>query len=93
MEEIEYLKMQTSGNLFADYKLDTRSQREKFVDEAFEKINNQRIGTKWKPLTKRAIAIRINICCKSETDVHYFQKKCQQANSYSQCFFGLTKPK
>lgn len=88
----DYLKMQTTGDLFSHYHIDTRSLREKFIDEAFEKINNARIGTKYKPLTKRAIAIRINICCKSDTDIHYFQKKCQQANSYSQCFFGLTNP-
>lgn len=93
MEEIDYLKMQTTENLFSAYKIDIRSLRDKFIDEAFEKINNARIGTKWKPLSKRAIAIHINTCCKSDTDIHFFQKKCQQANSYSQCFFGLTKPK
>lgn len=84
---------QSLSSLFASHVIDTRNVRQQFVDEATEIINRERIGTKWKPVTKRAVAIRINLVCPKGHDnfVHDFRKQCQQAKNYSKCFWGASK--
>lgn len=68
-----------------------KSLRQQFILEAVERINLERKGTQWQQVTPRAIAIRVNLCCKTSTDLHYFQKRCQEAEVYGKAFFGMTK--
>ena len=84
---------QSLSSLFASHVIDTRNVRQQFTDEAVAIINKSREGTKWKPVTKRAVAIRINLVCPKGHDnfVHDFRKQCQEAKNYSACFWGASK--
>ncbi len=85
---------QSLSSLFASHVIDTRNVRQQFTDEATAIINRDRLGTIWKPVTKRAVAIRINLVCPKEGGdawVHDFRKQCQTAKNYSKCFWGASK--
>lgn len=85
---------QSLSSLFASHVIDTRNVRQQFVDEATEIINRERIGTKWKPVTKRAVAIRINLVCPKEGGdawVVDFRKECTSSKNYSKTFWGASK--
>lgn len=75
------------ASALASYKIDTRSVRAKFVDEAYE-----RMGKKW---SKRVIAIKINFMCPKaggDSLVVDTQKTCQTSKSgYAKTFWGLVK--
>lgn len=73
---------------FSKYELQ-KSLRQQVIDEVFERINGERVG-KYKPLSIRFIATKINTCCKSDTDLDYFIKRCRE-NGYTKIFFGATK--
>lgn len=64
--------------------------RQQFIDEAVARINMERVGTNYKPITARAVAMKL-AHIKDDTDLHYFQKRCQQGKSYSKVFFGALK--
>ena len=66
-----------------------KSLRNQFIDEATARINMERVGTIWKPVTKRAVAIKISHL--SDTDIHAFMKKCREGKSFSKVFFGALK--
>ena len=60
--------------------------REQLVEEAFFAINKEREGTKFKPVTKRALAIRVNLSCPTSTDVHYLLSLCRKSKSFGKIF-------
>lgn len=87
-------KEQSLSSLFASHVIDTRNVRQQFTDEAVAIINKSREGTKWKPVTKRAVAIRINLVCPKEGGdawVVDFRKACTSSKNYSKTFWGASR--
>ena len=85
---------QSLSSLFASHVIDTRNVRQQFTDEAVAIINKSREGTKWKPVTKRAVAIRINLVCPKEGGdawVVDFRKACTSSKNYSKTFWGASR--
>lgn len=80
-------------SLFAGYKIEKpKPIRQQLIDEAFIEINKSRQGTKYKPVTKKTIALRVNMSCKSNMDCHYLLTACRKGN-FSRVFWGATKVK
>ena len=69
-----------------------KTMRQQFIDFAVQRINEERFNTAYKPISARAVAMKISHL-KSDTDLHFFLKKCQHSNNFSKCFFGLLRPK
>ncbi len=72
-----------------------RNYRDELVAEFVDGINKSRIGTKFKPITAREVALRINknaFLAKHENngEVAYLLKQCKERNNYSK-FFWVTK--
>ena len=85
--------MMSTQSLFAGYIIEKpKSIRQQLIDEALEKVNESRKGTKYKPVTARAIAIRVNTSCPEDIDCHYLLNACRRGN-FSQIFWGATKAK
>jgi hypothetical protein len=78
------------------YKLEQKrinSRRSLILNQFQETINKEREGTKWKPLTGKAIAIKTSHLNLAELE--YFYSLCkdykQRNGSFSKCFFGALK--
>lgn len=69
-----------------------RSERAEIIKQFVDGINIERINTKYKPVTPRAVAIKLGHI-KDKRDLYYFLKKCQNADSFGKCFFGCLKCK
>lgn len=87
--------MQLDTNLFTKYQLLTpqknKSERGDFIDEFTRKLNLEREGTKYKPITKKAVAVKLG---KIPTeDLYYLMNICKQGKSFGKVFFGSLKPK
>ncbi len=71
-----------------------RSWRDGFVNEIVELINFERVGTKYKPVTARFIAIKV-AHLKNGQDFHYVISVCKDAKrrdgSFSRKFFSMFK--
>lgn len=70
-------------------------ERREYVQEFTDKINTERVGTKWKPLKLQAVAVMVGHL--KNQDLHFFLKKCneyqKEKGSFSKCFFGALKKK
>lgn len=76
--------------LFQPKQTKANSERALITSEFVERINRERKGTKWKPVTPRAVAIKTAHL--SLQDMYYFLSVCKQSRSgFSKCFFGLLK--
>lgn len=60
------------------------------LDTIHEGVNKERLGTKYKPLKKHTVAIRLRQSKCTRTDLDYLLKKCEEIG-YTKAFFGLTK--
>lgn len=76
----------------------SKTKPRNLVDEYKEKflsrINEQRVGTKYKPYTMRALSIRLaqsNV--KDVFDMTRFYDDCIGSDNFGRLFFGLTKTK
>ena len=72
--------------------IEFKNFRDELISLLTEGINKSRIGTTYKPVTKRTIAIRANKnpFLKSDSELEYVIKECQRKGSYSH-FFWITK--
>ncbi len=66
-----------------------RSKRAELIGQFLEKLNESRIGTKFKPLTARSVAVMLGYI-KTE-DLYRFYKECEYQKSFSQWFFYCRK--
>lgn len=66
-----------------------RNWRDEAISEIVEKVNQSRIGTKFKPVTPAAIAVRLEKLKKQ--DIDYLLKRARESDSFSRTFFGLLK--
>jgi hypothetical protein len=80
-------------NLFKETKITNR--RQELLKEIIDEINKERIDTKYKPVSPKAIAIKCSHL--KEQDLNYFISICKdykhKKGSFSKCFFGALKNK
>ena len=76
---------------FFSKKKDTiNNERQLLVRDFLTAINSERSGTKYKPLSARAVAIKLSHL--SEFDLRYFYKQCSEyKGEFSKCFWGCLK--
>lgn len=69
-----------------------RNRRDEIISNLTDEINTLRIGTKYKPVTKRQIAIRANSnpFLKSDDELELVYKNCSKKGNFSH-FFWITK--
>ena len=68
------------------------NQRQLLIKDFLDRLNQERIGTEWKPLTAKAVAIKVAHL--SDFDLKYFYKKCSDyKGSFGRAFFGCLKDK
>ncbi len=84
-------------NLFSKYKIETpkkiNSERAEIVSKFLDEINKERIGTKFKPMTGKRVAMKLaHVPTK---DLYYFLSVCKDSKnrngSFGKCFFGSLK--
>lgn len=70
------------------------NERQSVIKEFVDEINKERTGTKWKPITPRAVAVKLGHI-KDIKDLYYFLSVCRdyknRNGSFSKCFFGSLK--
>lgn len=69
------------------------SKRAEIVKEFVQAINTERINTKFKQITPRAVAIKLSHM--NEDDLYYFLSVCKdyknRNGSFAKAFFGMLK--
>ncbi len=60
--------------------------RREIITMFLDKLNSERIGTKYKPLTAKIVAIKLGHL-KSIQDLHYFFNLCDRSKSFGSKFF------
>jgi hypothetical protein len=72
------------------------NERQFIVSQFVEALNNERIGTKYKPLSPRAVAVKLGHLKDNHT-LYYFLSQCntykRTKGSFSKCFWGALKPR
>ncbi|HEC32773.1 MAG TPA: hypothetical protein ENI63_00755 [Candidatus Kaiserbacteria bacterium] len=65
------------------------NERADLVFRFTQSINKERVGTKYKKLTARGVAIKLGHIPTS--DLYFFLKQCDNAKSFGKMFFGCLK--
>lgn len=89
---------EVKGELFSNYKIPEpskiRSERSDIIRQFLEEINKERIGTKWKLMTARGVAIKVGHLKDNHT-LYFFLSQCKdyknRQGSFSKYFFGALK--
>lgn len=72
------------------------NERQAVLKQFQDEINSERMGTKYKPVTGRAVAMKLSHIKDLQT-LYYFLSICRDAKhrrgSFSKCFFGSLKCK
>ena len=70
------------------------NERQDIIRQFLEEINKERVGTKFKPLTGRGVAIKVGHIKDNHT-LYYFLSECKsykhRHGSFSKYFFGSLK--
>lgn len=68
-----------------------KSKRAELIGEAVKDINSLRVGTKFKPLTDRLLAIKVNKnpFLKSDGELEFIIKQCRDKRNYAKLFWIL----
>lgn len=92
------IKLDMDATLFAKYQTPVKSratERGELIRIMTEAINEERKGTKYKPLTLRAIAVKIGHI--ETKDLYYLLSICKaeklRGGSFGKVFFGSIKVK
>lgn len=67
------------------------SERAALIEQFLARLNAERLGTEWKPLTARTIAIKVGHL--KTHDLYYLFSICKDSKSFGKTFFGSLKPK
>ncbi|OHA19327.1 MAG: hypothetical protein A3C08_01615 [Candidatus Taylorbacteria bacterium RIFCSPHIGHO2_02_FULL_47_18] len=65
------------------------SERQELIQRLTDKINAERIGTKWKPATWGQINGLVRHL--KEQDLYWLFSQCEKSDSFSKKFFGVLK--
>ena len=72
------------------------NERQDIIRQFLEELNKERVGTKFKPLTGRGVAIKVGHIKDNHT-LYYFLSECKdyknRNGSFSKYFFGALKIK
>lgn len=69
-----------------------RTEREDLIEQFRERLNLERIGTKYKPLSFMAVKMKVHHL--SDHDLKYLWSICKDSKGgFSKCFFGSLKAK
>lgn len=78
------------------FKKKTLNERQDILRQFLEEINKERIGTKFKPITGRAVAMKLSHLKDNHT-LYFFLSQCKdyknRNKSFSKYFFGALKVK
>ncbi len=94
-------KPKSGSDLFGGYKMPTpkksklRGPRDELVEQFVRGINQERLGTKWKPITAKAVAIRINANPHfkgRDGEVHLLLKECEKRGTFKKFFWACPLP-
>lgn len=89
------MEIKTTKDLFSNYRIvstKTRiTERGQLITSFTERINQERIGTAYKPLTLSYIANLLSVY--KTGDLYVLLKKCSSAKSFTATFWYFTKPK
>lgn len=73
-----------------------RTRREELIGRLTDGINMKRVGTKYKPITTKEVALRINANTFFTGRPDHLQvliEHCEEKDSYSKFFFCCPRPK
>lgn len=65
------------------------SERQELIQRFVDRINLERIGTKFKPVIWRQINGLVALI--KISDLYWLYKTCEQRDSFSKAFFGILK--
>jgi hypothetical protein len=65
------------------------SERQELIQRFVDKINLERVGTKWKPATARQLNVLVSFL--PVRDLYWLYAKCERAPSFSKKFFGVLR--
>lgn len=75
-----------------EYATSARNEWGELIGEIVDKINQGRIGTKYKPVTTGAILKKVKGF--NTNELRDFVTECKKSTCFSQCFYGkLKKPR
>ena len=66
-----------------------RSNREDILNQILSNINEERIGTKYKPLN--FVGLKELVKHMNDADLHWFLTYCSKAQSFGKAFFGMIR--
>lgn len=66
-----------------------RNERDEIISNMQERINKEREGTKWKPLSVRAVVMKVSHL--KGFELNWFYCECCKAESFGRYFFGKLK--
>lgn len=67
-----------------------RGPRDELIQKFTDRLNQARVGTKFKPLTCRAVAVKLSHLPTS--DLWPFYRQCESARSFSAYFWWALRP-
>jgi len=87
--------MQQIASLFnierQEVKKTITNERQYILSQFVDEINKERVGTKWKPVTGRAVAMKLSLL-KTNQELYQFLSECKdyrnRNGSFSKRFFG-----
>lgn len=62
------------------------SERQELIQQFVDKLNFERVGTKFKPVTARQINVLVSFL--KVSDLYWLFGECERAASFSKRFFG-----
>lgn len=99
-EDIIIQKPKSTAQLFSTYQLPVkeekiRSQRDELVNHFVQGINKERLGTKFKPITAKQVALRLNANPHfkgQDGEIYMLLKECQQKGTFKKFFWSCPLP-
>lgn len=65
------------------------SERQELIQRFVDKINLERVGTKWKLVTARQLNVFVSFL--PVRDLYWLYAKCERTPSFSKKFFGILR--
>lgn len=89
------MEIKTTKDLFSNYRIVStkthKSERGELITTFTERLNQERIGTIYKPLTLSYIANLLSVY--KTGDLYVLLKRCNNAKSFTATFWYFAKPR
>lgn len=69
-----------------------RSQKEELIENFRTRLNENRVGTKYKPLSHVAVKVKLGNTGMTDHELYAFYQECCSAKSFSKFFFYALNP-